>query len=225
MIKPIPRNGYDTDKGINNYLGTYESFFSDIADKYITLLELGVNRGGSLLMWRDYFENGKIVGLDMNKVSIDDPSGHIKCYEGLQEDTALLKRIATENAPDGFDIIIDDCAHIGKLAQASFQYLFDNHLKSGGIYVIEDWGTGYWDSWPDGHSYEQLQPEGDRIPSHDFGMVGFIKELVDECGMANITNPKFGTPPYRRSKFEIIYIFPGMVFVIKNTLDQLEDNA
>lgn len=42
---------------------------------------------------------------------------------------------------------------IGVLARASFWHLFDNQLKSGGMYVIEDWGTGYWDKWLDGVSY------------------------------------------------------------------------
>ncbi|HUV09939.1 MAG TPA: hypothetical protein VMX12_03105, partial [Acidimicrobiia bacterium] len=40
-------------------------------------------------------------------------------------------------------------------------------------YAIEDWGTGYWESWPDGAQFE---------PDHTAGMVGFVKSLVDECG-------------------------------------------
>src|SRR5262249_15840243 len=30
-----------------------------------------------------------------------------------------------------------------------------------------------------------------RLPSHDYGMVGFVKQLVDECGRAEVTNPKW----------------------------------
>src|SRR5438309_8699047 len=52
-----------------------------------------------------------------------------------------------ETAPEGFDVIIDDCSHIGELTRISFWHLFEHHLKPGGLYVIEDWSTGYWDSW------------------------------------------------------------------------------
>jgi hypothetical protein len=75
--------------------------------------------------------------------------------------------------------------------------------------VIEDWGTGYWPNFPDGHRYEgpyaapghsgppptvepretgglarlrarlTRSPGRERFPSHDYGMVGFVKTLVD----------------------------------------------
>ncbi len=226
---------YDTDKAIHtHYLRNYEHYFGGLRHKEVRLLELGVKEGGSLLLWRDYFERGLIIGLDINPVRLDDPTGRAHTYQGAQQDTALLDRIARENAPEGFDIVIDDCSHIGVLARASFWHLFDKHPKSGGVYVIEDWGTGYWDSWVDGIGYRPrkkgLSPApyrltrviarlrqswvADRVPlagrilskvkaavlkaqyhSHDYGVVGFVKELVDELGMADITHPQFGAAP------------------------------
>lgn len=236
MIKKINSSGYNTDKvQMPKYLINYEKYFSELAEKEIKLLELGVNYGGSLKMWRDYFEKGLIVGIDINKnIEIGDSTGRIKFYSGPQEDEGLLDQVAKECAPDGFDIIIDDCAHIGHLAQKSFWYLFENHLKPGGIYVIEDWGTGYWDSWFDGKRYEFNEQWKDssggvlnklikkvwhgypkRIKSHDFGMVGFIKSLVDECGMEDITNERFGILPRRSSKVDRMQISPGIVFIFK----------
>ena len=53
-------------------------------------------------------------------------------------------------APGGFDIIIDDASHIGELTKTTFWHLFDHHLKPGGLYAIEDWGTGYLDDFSDG---------------------------------------------------------------------------
>jgi len=51
-------------------------------------------------------------------------------------------------------------------------------------------------------------------------MVGFVKELIDECGMDMITNPDRNVLPdnilpYRDSMFEKIYISGGQVFVVK----------
>jgi SAM-dependent methyltransferase len=249
-------SGYDTDKAVHtHYLRSYEQYFDKLQDREVRLLELGVYKGGSLLLWRDYFQKGLIVGLDLNPVQVDDSSGRIRIYVGQQQDTNLLDRIAAENAPGGFDVIIDDCSHIGELTRISFWHLFDKHLKPGGLYVIEDWSTGYWDSWFDGVGFRPRRENGfspalfrfrslmarlyrstlvTRVPlaqkfivgvkrivngwqfrSHDHGLVGFIKELVDECGMADITRPDLGKPPQRRSKFEEMRISHGQVFIIK----------
>lgn len=223
MYKRLDASGYATDKTIH-YLKNYAEYFAPLVDKEIRLLELGVEKGGSLLLWRDYFEKGTIVGLDTNPVHIEDPTGRIHCYQRQQEDTHLLARIAQEMAPEGFDVIIEDCSHIGELTRISFWFLFDHHLKPGGLYAIEDWGTGYWNRWVDGREYKQkaesssysnrhllvssigflLKNKGgwlwtrrfsklmhyrQKLTSHNYGMVGFIKELVDECGMGDIRRP------------------------------------
>jgi len=39
---------------------------------------------------------------------------------------------------------------LNALTRRSFWHFFQHHLKPGGLYVIEDWGTGYWSDWPDG---------------------------------------------------------------------------
>jgi SAM-dependent methyltransferase len=246
---------YDTDKAVHShYLRNYEEYFGGLRDKEVRLLELGIKEGGSLLLWRDYFEKGIIVGLDIEPCRLDDPTGRIRTYRGAQQDAALLDRLARENAPEGFDIIIDDCAHVGVLARASFWHLFDKHLKPGGVYVIEDWGTGYWDGWVDGVGYrparKRLSPPlyrltraaarlrrngigrlplagrilskvkaalvGAQYHSHDFGMVGFVKELVDELGMADITHPQFGSAPQRPSRFREMRLSPSHLFIVKS---------
>lgn len=246
---------YDTDKAVHtHYLRNYEHYFAPLREGDVRLLELGVKRGGSLQLWRDYFPRGLVVGLDIESVALDDSSGRIKTYCGAQQDTALLDRIARECAPEGFDVIIDDCAHIGVLARASFWHLFEHHLKPGGVYVIEDWGTGYWDGWVDGARYRPRAPRlnpalyrltraaarlrehplvarvpfaarvasrlkagvvGAQFHSHDYGMVGFVKELVDELGAADITHPRMGVAPPRESKFREMRLSPSHLFVVK----------
>lgn len=131
----------------------YRDWFGHLVDKDIRLLELGVYDGDSLLLFRDYFTNGIMVGLDMNPVHIADPTNRIHLYQGYQQDTALLDLIAGQEAPEGFDIVIDDCSHIGQLTRVSFWHLFQYHLKPGGIYAIEDVNTAYMAEWPDGHRY------------------------------------------------------------------------
>ena len=252
MKKKLTPKGYPTDKS-QDYLNNYETFFHALADERVTVLELGVKDGGSLLLWRDYFQYGIIIGIDIHPLHIEDPTGRIHFYSGLQQNTAFLDRICRKSAPDGLDVIIDDCSHIGNFTRISFWHLFNNYLKPGGIYAIEDWGTGYWDSYPDGKRYRSKYIPKDfttrrskliriiseskpvnhlpalkkvfnkimvrvgpvKFQNHNFGMVGFIKSLVDECGIADITHPKFGVPPQRQSKFKKMQISHGQVFIIK----------
>ncbi|MBN1415814.1 MAG: hypothetical protein JW973_11990 [Bacteroidales bacterium] len=250
---------FGTDKN-QVYLDNYERFFSDIKNENITLLELGIFRGESLLLWEHYFPSGKIVGIDIKTADIASKSERIFEFQGYQQDTVFLDKVAKETAPEGFDIIIDDASHIGDISKITFWHLFDNHLKPGGIYVIEDWRTGYWGAWIDGVTYKQAKENTiirpfvngcikkcialtksnpnvglikkvissflrklrkatykRRFPSHDFGMVGFIKELVDELGMDMITNPDRGSKiPQRQPKFKRMEIGPGQVFIIKD---------
>lgn len=201
----LDTTAYDTDKE-PSYLRFYEELFEDLRDRDVRLLELGVKSGGSLRLWRDYFPNGLIAGVDREPMALQDETGRIRFYQGSQEDTALLDRIGREVAPSGFDVVIDDAAHVASVARVSFWHLFEHHLRPGGTYVIEDWGTGYWASWPDGRAFE---------PGHGHGMVGFIKELVDECGAADITHPVHGLPPPRISRFAWVRIAFGLVAVRK----------
>jgi len=161
------------------YLWIYEHLLEPVRFAQLTLLELGVRDGGSLQAWAAYLPYARIAGLDLSLPALP-PNDRIHMFCGEQADTSLLARAAAETAPDGFDIVIDDCSHIGALAKASFWYLFENHLKPGGYYIIEDWGTGYMSGWPDGRGIIVEPDTRERMPSHDAGMVGFIKQLVDE---------------------------------------------
>ena len=187
-MRSLNSKNYDTDKS-KYMVRVYEELLAPLAGQDIRLLELGIHRGGSMFMWRDYFERGHIAGLDYLTVSLDDPSGRLHLYQGEQQDTRLLDRIRAEVAPGGFDVIIDDASHEAGFTRKSFWHLFRNHLKPGGWYFIEDWGTGYWKSWPDGQYYKGV--------NHLHGMVGFVKELIDECGAGDITFPGLGISPHR----------------------------
>lgn len=209
-----------------SYLERYESYFESRRSSVEALFELGVHEGGSLVMWKDYFPNALVVGLDAETLFTSNDA-RLKTYIGSQDDGALLQRICAECAPSGFDIIIDDCSHIGILTKASFWPLFDNCLKKGGIYAIEDWGTGYWDKWPDGRRFESA---GDIVKqfddstgvthefhSHQIGVPGFIKQLIDECAVEDITMPGWSRAQYASTHSPILRIdvYRGQVFVFK----------
>lgn len=231
-------NQYDSDKIANRYLEYYDPIFASLVNEKVALLELGIHKGGSLMLWKDYFPLGIVTGIDIALPRDFKPSERIHIYEGSQSDIEFLSHVANENAPQGFDIIIDDASHVGGLTKTSFWHLFDNHLKPNGLYVIEDWGTGYWDDWSDGKSFDidmynrkstKLEQLWFRLTNklrlktpmqnHNYGMVGFIKQLVDEQGAQSATRKRFRDPSKRSSKFDSIIITPPMVFIRKANLN------
>ena len=236
---------YDTDKAVNrHYLEAYEEWFGPLRSRPVSLLELGVHRGGSLRLWHAYFASGTIAGLDLARVPALPDCPRVHLFQGRQDDTRLLARITGEIAADGFDIIIDDCAHVGELSRRSFAFLFARCLKPGGIYVIEDWGTGYWPDWPDGgrvrpvrrSAVRQLaeglvrrlpllrcRPRVQLLPywrqrhsSHLHGMVGFVKQLVDHVGRDDQPD-QAGAPA---AGIACLEFRPGQVLVRKAAVDQ-----
>ena len=211
--KQLNLSTYDTDKVQHHYLELYDPILSPWADKEIKLLEIGIHRGGSLKLWRDYFPHGRIVGIDLKLPKNFVPGDRVQVFEGSQADTGFLSEVAMKTAPEGFDVIIDDASHIGELTKTTFWHLFDHHLKPGGLYAIEDWGTGYLDDFPDGKKFDPKPSTFNPFPCHSHGMVGFVKELVDEQGAGSITLGRH--EQFRRSKFQSLLITPGVVVLTK----------
>lgn len=185
------RNRYDTDEG-EEHLRYYDRAFAHLCRNPMALLQIGVNRGGSLYLWRDYFTNGLIVGVEPHPPGdFNDPSGRCQLRQGDPSDPSLLCALASSAGPAGFHIVIDKTSHLDALTALTFKTLFYDHLRPGGFYAIEDWSTG------------------------DMGMVGFVKQLVDECALSAIRNPRLGVPRTRKDWIRSVQIVPGLVIIEK----------
>lgn len=240
---------HDTDKAqCTSYLQNFVKHFESIRNEPLKVLEIGVLKGGSLALWHDYFPNAEITGIDLNSFVPDATQKRIRFYQGSQSDIPFLKHVCAEAAPNGFDIIIDDASHIGVLSKISYDFLFNHSLRKGGIYVIEDWGTGYWANWLDGSQYKPARPVPENyklqtsmrsrivrkllktIPltqhwtstnkyfgNHTSGMVGFVKELVDEVAWPDIIAKGKGNKhlPQRNSSIKEMSIYTGHCFLVK----------
>jgi len=124
---------------IHNY-GHYYHRYLDSYRKLPSLryLELGVYLGESLRSFREYFPNAdRLVGIDLSPevLKSQDEARDIYVHVGHQTDEEFLKYVNGLHGP--FDIIIDDCSHIGSLTIRSFEILFPL-LNNHGVYVIED---------------------------------------------------------------------------------------
>ena len=165
------------------------------------LLELGVWGGHSLEMWRDAFPRATIIGIDLEPPDIH-LGQRVHMIRGDQADASLMQRVREAHAPEGFDVIVDDASHLGIMTARSLQALYREHLRPGGLYCIEDWGTGYLPDWHDGgeiaarldvanidSSATVMQSEVPTpipMPSHDIGTVGVVKRLIDHTASGTV---------------------------------------
>jgi hypothetical protein len=107
----------------------------------ITLLEIGVQSGGSLRDWKEYYgDKVKIVGLDIDERCrrSHSPSESIFIEIGSQIDTDFLSKVCDLHGP--FDIIVDDGGHTANMIKVTLNYMFPNDrcMKKKSVYAIED---------------------------------------------------------------------------------------
>ena len=148
------------------YLFVYDEIFLNWKCKELSLLEIGVDNGGSLEIFYKFFNNIKaIVGVDINE----------KCRDIEMKDKGIeiiigdAKSISTreniEKISSTFDIIIDDGSHISSDIISNFVNLVEL-VSYGGLYIIEDLCCSYWKSYGGGLN-------------NQLSAINFFKKLID----------------------------------------------
>jgi hypothetical protein len=141
----------------------YDTFLETIRHKPVRILEIGVLGGASVRTWRDYFQQGQIVGADVN---VD-----VKRYVGQR----ITIEIVDQSNPDDLDrlaklgpvdLVVDDGSHIWEQQILTFQKLV-SALNPGGYYILEDLDTSYGKYIPD---YKG---------SGGISAVAYLKDLAD----------------------------------------------
>jgi hypothetical protein len=124
-----------------HYLPLYDRYLSQYRGTDVKMLEIGVYKGGSLHLWREYLgPKATIFGIDINPecAVVNGIDGQVRI--GSQVDPEFLKRVIAEMG--GVDVVLDDGSHIGRHIRASLDVLFPL-LAPNGIYLIEDVHTAY----------------------------------------------------------------------------------
>lgn len=172
------------------------------------LLEIGVGGyndlntgGGSLRMWATYFRKSTIYGIDVVDKSLQN-SGRIKTFIIDQSKKRELEDFAKEHGP--FDIIIDDGSHFSSHVICSFQVLF-KHLNDGGIYIIEDTQTSYWDDWGGCKNNFNVKTT----------TMGFFKSLVDGLNYEEFDFDSYHPTYYDKNIFGISF-YHNMIIINKD---------
>lgn len=142
MYKNLTRIGikYDTDKAFfHSFTDFYDGYFNTLCNDKLTILELGIFKGGSLKMLSEYFPNAEIHAIDIDESTLNVECDRVHTHLCSQVDFALL---AHKFGSMKFDIIIDDGSHFTMHQLQSFGFLFP-FLKPKGIFICEDLHTSY----------------------------------------------------------------------------------
>jgi cephalosporin hydroxylase len=113
-----------------HYFPIYDRHLWRFRGKSPRVLEIGVDHGGSLQFWRDYFGHGsKIIGVDINP-----QCAGLHTVSGTN--IVIMNQTNPELADYGpFDIVIDDGSHLIADMEATFKNLWP-HTRH--VYLIED---------------------------------------------------------------------------------------
>jgi len=160
---------YKTDKcgKLHNYMDIYSSLFEPIRDEKLSILEIGILNGASLNVWRDFFENSQIYGIDTKSKCMRYEKDNVKIFIGDQANEDFLHEVG-KSVPNGFDIIIDDGGHHMYQQQISLKILF-NYVKPGGLYVAEDLHTSRTGNYQRKYNKDNSIPTMRMIESIDSG--------------------------------------------------------
>ena len=152
---------YGTDKGgrvrnsafdwePHNYSQLYTLLYDHRRNKVQDVFECGIgsknlsvygnmgaraNEGASLKVWRDYFPNAKIIGVDIDEKCLfsDD---RISTFQLDQTKTAEITELAKSLNLD-FDLVVDDGLHLFEAGITLYSGL-RHRMKRGSYYCIED---------------------------------------------------------------------------------------
>jgi hypothetical protein len=178
---------HGTDK--QNDVHTYKNMsYCDIYEKYLEkkrfdvkkVIEIGILNGSSLRMWKEYFPNAIIYGIDINPYCKRFEEDRIKCFIGSQNDKDFLNSVKEEVGE--YDFLIDDGSHITRHQITSFDILYEN-CKPDGLYIIEDLRCSY-ETYLNHHDLRNVWPgmkyndENDELKNYRNEFVDFIETHV-----------------------------------------------
>jgi hypothetical protein len=187
-----------------SYFDFYDPAFLPFAQREVALLEIGIQNGGSLETYAEYFQNVRtIVGCDINprcaQLVYDDP--RVQVVVGDANADATHQRIL-QIAPQ-FDIIIDDGSHVSVDILNAFIRYFP-HLAPGGLFVVEDSHTLYSKVYGGGLLNE-------------FSATHFFKKLVD------VVNHEWWQPELSLENYLSTFFLTGVpAFLLEGWVESIE---
>src|SRR5262245_60542445 len=123
---------YETDKYLLGYLEhIYDHMLPERRDVG-KVLEIGIKAGGSLKLWRDWFVNAEVHGVDITPCPALTNEPRIVTYVKDAYSESFMDNLASD-----YDVIIDDGPHTFD-SMIYFVTRYIHKVKPGGLLVLED---------------------------------------------------------------------------------------
>jgi hypothetical protein len=130
-----------TDKNTtHSYIPLYENLLHKKKETAKNILEVGIDRGGSIKLWSEYFTNATIYGLDIMDINnvwdgIKNKNNIIlytslNAYDPIFVNNTFVNKIK-------FDFMLDDGPHTLE-SMINFIELYSPLMADDGILIIED---------------------------------------------------------------------------------------
>ena len=125
---------YDT------YFDVYDRVLGRFAGRGATIVEIGVGDGGSTLMWKKYFRDARIIGVDIDPGARDLARFGIEIHIGDQASDGFWEAFYAAVGP--IDVLLDDGGHYAEQQIVAVAHAL-RHLRDGGVVLVEDVHTSY----------------------------------------------------------------------------------
>lgn len=152
---------YGTDKGgrkrhsafdwePHNYSQLYSMLYEHRREAVMCVFECGIgtrnqdvygnmgpraNEGASLKVWRDYFPNAEVIGVDIDEKCLFTDE-RIATFQLDQTNLSAIRKLERTLNRD-FDLVVDDGLHLFEAGVTLFSGL-RHRLRKGAYYVVED---------------------------------------------------------------------------------------
>lgn len=193
----------------HHYERMYIPFLARFKIAEFSMMEIGIRNGASLKMWPLLFPNvNHVYGMGVDAEVGDHQKIHvinnqITTYDADQSDKTALDFVIGDIGKQ-LEFILDDGSHYPVHQIFTFEYLFSNLLAPGGIYIIEDIETSYWDG-PNAKVYNYDIRDGG--PGKPINIVERFKQVADV-----INRKYFGSPEFSVFKGNVDHMISSISF-------------
>jgi hypothetical protein len=154
------------------YFEIYDKLFLPFKNKKIVFVEIGIENGGSLFIWKNFFHSKSlIIGIDVNPDCKKLEKFGFNIEIGDQGDPKFWKFFF--NKYKNIDIILDDGGHTNKQQIITCTQCIPK-INNGGLFVTEDTHASYLAEFSNPSKYS---------------FINYTKKVIDDI---NFTYPKLG---------------------------------
>jgi hypothetical protein len=163
------------------YFDTYDELFLPYKNKKIIFVEIGIENGGSLFIWKKFFHKESIIiGIDVNPNCKKFEKYGFNIEIGDQANPKFWKYFF--NKYKKVDIILDDGGHTNEQQIITCAQCIPK-INNGGLLVTEDTHASYLSEFSNPSKYS---------------FINFSKKIIDDI---NFTYPKIGKFKFSINKY------------------------